>query len=140
LKELFAPPRPDHIPPENLDGDALAQSIDSLRRKLHSVRRSLRTARLAGAALLLTIVTGGFALLWAGPDPFLERIFQSGDAVTVPELLAWWVAVIGASLFGGIVGARLFQHRLRVVRAWRHRADELERRLKDAEAEERHRS
>jgi hypothetical protein len=140
LRELFAAPRPDHVPPGNLDDAALVQSIGSLRRKRQSVRASLRTARLAGGTLLLLIVAGGFTLLWVGPEPFLSRIFQDGDAVTVPELLAWWGVVIGAALFGGIVSARLFQHRLHVVRAWKHRVDDIERRLDDAESEAKRRS
>src|SRR5476649_2255666 len=97
--ELFTTPRPDHTPPENLDDAELVKAIDSLTRKLHSVRISLRSARLAGLTVLAAILALGFTLLWVGPEPFLGRIFENGDAVTVPTLLAWWGAVIGASLF-----------------------------------------
>ena len=133
--ELFTPPRPDHSPPENLNAAELAQAIDSLRRKLHSVRLSLRTARLGGVTVLAVILAGGFVLLWVGPAPFLARIFEHGEAVTVPELLAWWVAVITVALFVGIVSYRQFAHRMHIVRAWKHKQEELERRLAHAESE-----
>lgn len=137
--ERFAPPRPDHSPPESLNDEELARAIDSLGRKLGSVRVSLRTARLAGLAVLAIILAAGFTLLWVGPEPFLPRIFENGAAVTVPELLAWWGMVIAAALFLGIVSYRLFAHRMQVVRGWNHKAHELERRLQHAEAEARRR-
>ncbi|MFI5231019.1 MAG: hypothetical protein ACHQSE_00780 [Gemmatimonadales bacterium] len=136
----FAAPRPDHSPPESLDAEQLAGAIDSLARKLRSVRASLRAARLAGVLVLAVTLTGGFVLLWAGPAPFLPRIFENGDAVTVPALLVWWGIVIAAALFIGIVSYRLFAHRMRVVHAWRHKAGELERRLAHAETEARRRA
>jgi hypothetical protein len=139
LTERFAAQRPDHAPPGTLGDAALSQSVASLRRKLRSVRAALLTARLTGAALLLAIVAAGFTLLWVGPEPFLARIFQGGDVVTVPELLVWWAVVIGAALFGGIAGTRLVLRRLRVVRAWKHRVSQVERRLESAEAEARRR-
>ena len=137
--ERFAPPRPDHSPPENLNDEELARAIDSLGRKLGSVRMSLRTARLAGLAVLAVILAAGFTLLWVGPEPFLPRIFENAAAVTVPELLAWWGMVIAAALFLGIVSYRLFAHRMQVVHGWNHKAHELERRLQHAEAEARRR-
>ena len=137
--ERFAPPRPDHSPPENLSDEELARAIDSLGRKLGSVRMSLRTARLAGLAVFAVILAAGFTLLWVGPEPFLPRIFENGAAVTVPELLAWWGMVIAAALFLGIVSYRLFAHRMQVVRGWTHKAHDLERRLQHAEAEARRR-
>jgi sterol desaturase/sphingolipid hydroxylase (fatty acid hydroxylase superfamily) len=137
--ERFAPPRPDHSPPESLSDEELARAIDSLGRKLGSVRVSLRAARLAGLAALALIMATGFTLLWVGPQPFLPRIFENGAAVTVPELLAWWGMVIAAALFLGIVSYRLFAHRMRVVRGWTHKAHDLERRLGHAEAEARRR-
>ncbi|MFI5246050.1 MAG: hypothetical protein ACHQQR_12535, partial [Gemmatimonadales bacterium] len=112
--DFFGPPRPDHSPPENLDDADLGLAIDSLARKLRSVRASLRAARLAGMAALAVILAAGFTLLWAGPQPFLPRIFENGDAVTVPELLAWWGVVIAAALFVGIVSHRLLARRIRV--------------------------
>lgn len=137
--ELFTAPRPDHSPPENLNDAELARAIDSLTRKLRSVRASLRTARLAGLSILAVILAIGFTLLWVGPAPFLARIFEDGDAVTVPTLLAWWGAVIGASLFVGIVSYRLFAHRMAIVRGWRNKSHDLERRLEHAESEARRR-
>lgn len=136
----FGAPRPDHSPPESLDAEQLADAIASLARKLHSVRASLRAARIAGLTVLAVILVTGFALLWAGPAPFLPRIFGNGDVVTVPELLAWWGTVIAVALFMGIVGYRLFARRMRVVRAWEHKARDLERRLSQAEAEARRRA
>jgi hypothetical protein len=133
--ELFTPPRPDHSPPENLNAAELTQAIDSLRRKLHSVRLSLRGARMTGLTVLAVILATGFVLLWVGPAPFLSRIFENGEVVTLPELLAWWMTVIAAALFVGIVSYRQFAHRMHVVRAWKHKADELGRRLAHAESE-----
>lgn len=133
--ELFTQPRPDHIPPENLTDAQLDQAIASLDRKLHSVRLSLRGARITGLTVLAVILAAGFVLLWVGPAPFLARIFENGDPVTLPELLAWWIAVIATALFVGIVSYRLFAHRMHVVRGWKHKASELERRLSHAEAE-----
>ena len=136
----FVAPRPDHSPPESLDAVQLADAIGSLSRKLDSVRASLRMARLAGLTVLAVILAAGFVLLWAGPAPFLSRIFEDSGVVTVPELLAWWGTVIAVALFAGIVSYRLFAHRMRVVRAWKHKARELERRLSQAEAEARRRA
>lgn len=64
----FAPP------PELLGDDELARAIDSLRRKLASARRMLVIANFARLTFLLTVLAGGFAILWAGPAPFLELI------------------------------------------------------------------
>ncbi|HEY2849977.1 MAG TPA: hypothetical protein VGI97_08875 [Gemmatimonadaceae bacterium] len=133
--ELLTPPRPDHAPPETLSSAQLAEAIDSLQRKLRSVRLSLRGARLTGIAVLAVILATGFVLLWVGPAPFLSRIFENGEVVTIPELLAWWGTVIATALFVGIVSYRLFAHRMQLVRAWKHKAEELERRLSHAEAE-----
>ncbi len=138
--ELFTAPRPDHSPPEALSGAELAQAIDSLRRKLHSVRSSLRAARLAGLAVLALIIGSGFLLLWAAPEPFLSRIFENGDAVTIPTLLAWWGIVVIVALFLGIVSYRLFAHRLQVVRGWVNKEHDLQRRLEHAESEARRRT
>jgi len=137
--ELFNAPRPYHSPPETLDDAELGRAIDSLTRKLRSVRASLRSARIAGLTVLAAILAIGFTLLWVGPEPFLGRIFENGEVVTSPELLAWWGAVIGASLFVGIVSYRLFAHRMAIVRGWTNKSHDLERRLEHAEAEARRR-
>lgn len=71
----FGAQRPDHSPPPELLGDdELARAIDSLRRKLASARRMLVIANFARLTFLLTVLAGGFAILWAGPAPFLELI------------------------------------------------------------------
>ena len=137
--DRFVPQRPDHQPPESLGDEELAKAIHSLRRKLHSVRSSLRTARLAGGVLLVAIMAGGFTLAWVGPEPFLGRIYGDGEVVVVPELVAWWAAVILALLFAGVVGVRLFSHRLAIMRGWMNKVHELERRLEHAEEEARRR-
>lgn len=137
--ELFAAPRPDHSPPETLDDAELAQAISSLTRKLQSVRVSLRSARAAGLLVLAAILAVGFTLLWVGPEPFLDRIFESGKVVTTPELLAWWGIVIAASLFAGVVSYRLFAHRMAIVRGWKNKSHDLERRLGHAKTEARRR-
>lgn len=133
--EIFTPPRPDHIPPENLTDAQLAEAVGSLERKLRSVRLSLRGARTMGLVSLAVILAVGFVLLWVGPAPFLTRIFERGEPVTLPVLLAWWGAVIATALFVGIVSYRLFAHRMRMVRAWNHKVHEIERRLSHAQAE-----
>ena len=137
--DIFTSPRPDHTPPENLTGEQLAEAIDSLRRKLRSVRRTLRGARIAELTVLAMILAAGFALLWLGPAPFLSRILENGEPVTIPELLLWWGTVMTAALFVGIVSYRILAHRMRVARAWNHKAAELERRLAHALAEARRR-
>jgi len=133
--ERFTTPRPDHTPPEQLNSAELATAIDSLRRKLHSVRVSLRAARAAGIGMLAVILAIGFTLLWVGPAPFLGRIFGNGDAVPFVELLAWWGVVVAAALFVGIVSYRLLAHRMHIVRGWRNKERDLERRLEHAESE-----
>ncbi len=140
MTDLFAAPRPDHSPPENLDDDELARAVASLGRKLRSVRTSLRAARLAGIGVLAVIMAVGFTLLWVGPAPFLARIYQNGAMVTFPELLAWWAVVVVTALFVGIVSFRLFSHRLHVVRGWNNKAHDLERRLEHATSEARRRN
>ena len=135
----FIAPRPDHFPPEDLGDAELADAIDSLHRKLRSVRASLGVARISRLAVLAGIMALGFALLWVGPAPFLSRIFGNGEAVTIPMVLAWWGAVIAVALFVGIVSYRLFDSQLRQVREWTHRAHEVEQRLAHAEAEARRR-
>ena len=137
--DLFTPQRPDHSPPETLDDAQLAEAIDSLQRKLRSVRNSLRMARLGGGSLLFVIIAGGFAVAWVGPEPFLPRIYQDGKVVTVPELGLWWVIVLVALGFAGVVGVRLYTDRVHSIRGWRHKVHELERRLADAESEARRR-
>src|SRR6185312_125378 len=58
--EIFTPPRPDHIPPENLTDAQLAEAVGSLQRKLRSVRLSLRGARTMGLVSLAVILAVGF--------------------------------------------------------------------------------
>jgi len=137
--ERFIAPRPDHSPPEKLGDAELANAIDSLRRKLRSVRTSLRMARISRLALLAGVMALGFTLLWLGPAPFLSRIFGNGEAVTIPVVLVWWGTVIAVALFVGIVSYRLFDRRTHVVREWTHKVRELERRLAHAEDEARRR-
>lgn len=133
--EILVPPRPDHSPPGQLSDAELARAIASLERKVRSVRASLRTARATGLASLAAAGSLGAAVLWAAPDTFLARLFASGTVVTIPELLGWWAAVIAAAFVVGTGGYRFFAHRLRVVRAWRNKSLELERRLAQASAE-----
>ena len=138
--DLFAAPRPDHTPPEQLNDEELARAIDSLGRKLRSVRAALRTARLAWVAVLAAILAVGFTLLWVGPAPFLSRIFANDDTVTFQGLLVWWAVVIAAALFVGIVSYRVYAHRLHIVRGWTNKAHDVERRLQHAEAEAKRRA
>lgn len=139
VMERFAATRPDHSRPENLGSAELGHAIASLRRKLRSVRASLRAAQIAKLSVLTMIMALGFVLLWLGPEPFLSRIFGNGEIVTIPELLAWWATVIVTALFLGIVGYRLFADRMRAVRAWTHKERDLARRVAHVEAEARRR-
>jgi hypothetical protein len=133
--EILVPPRPDHSPPEKLSDVELARAVTSLRRKLRSVRASLRAAWIALVAALSIAVAFGFIAAWVVPEPFLARMFGSGTVITIPELLAWWAAVIAAALLFGTATYRFFAHRLRAVRAWKHKSLDLERRFAHANAE-----
>ena len=137
---LFAPQRPDHMPPQTLSDDELAVSIVSLRRKRHSARRSYVAAQFAGIALTLVLVALTATVLWYGPEPFFERVFRRGRVATTYDFLTWWIVVLVLAILGGTFGDQLLRGRLRLAHGWKHRLMELDRRLDDAEHEQRRRT
>lgn len=137
---LFAPQRPDHMPPQTLNDDELALSVASLRRKQHSARRSYAAAHLAGIALTIVLIGLTATVLWYGPEPFFERVFRRGRAATTYDFLVWWIVVLVLAILGGTFGDQLLRGRLRLAHGWKHRLIELDRRLDDAEHEQRRRT
>jgi hypothetical protein len=137
---LFAPQRPDHMPPQTLADDELALSVDSLRRKRQSARRSYTVAHLAGIALTVVLVALTATVLWYGPEPFIEHVFGHARIATTYDIIVWWFAVIVLAILGGTFGDQLLRGRLRLAHGWKHRLTELDRRLADAEHEQRRRT
>ncbi len=137
---LFAPQRPDHMPPQTLDDDELALAVASLRRKQHSARRSYAAAQLAGIALTLLLIALTATVLWYGPEPFIERVFGHARVATTYDVFVWWLAVIVLAILGGTFGDQLLRGRLRLAHGWKHRLTELDQRLADAVEEQKHRT
>jgi hypothetical protein len=137
---LFAPQRPDHTPPQVLSDDELARSVATLHRKLHSARRSHLATQIASVTVTLVVVALVATLVWFGPEPFLERVFGHARVATTYDVGLWWFAVIVLAIFGAFVGDQLVRGRLRLVRGWKHRVDELDRRLSDAAQEQKRRA
>lgn len=122
------------MPPQTLSEADLDESIRSLHRKLHSSRRALRYAQLAGIAFTLALLGAGFVLLWFGPYSWLGALFGLKGATKSTGVWMWWVIIITIAVVGGAFGDQLLRGRLRLARAWRLRVDELELRLHDAES------
>lgn len=131
--------RPDHLSPELLSDDDLALAIDSLGRKLRSSRRMLANAALTRYALYVVVALGGTALLALGPAPIVEYFRESRTLVTTWDIMAWWVLVVAATVVGGAAVAVAVRHRRQRMAGWRHRVDDLTRRLEHARAERRRR-
>ena len=123
-----------------LTDDELDHSIESLHRKLRSARRSLLLSHAAGASLTVVVVGLGFALLWAGPAPFFERFLGHGYKTSIFDAVAWWLSLLLLAILGGAFGDQLLRGKARLVRGWRHRVHDLERRLSEAEDVRRQRS
>ncbi|HVZ48107.1 MAG TPA: hypothetical protein VG916_04955 [Gemmatimonadaceae bacterium] len=136
----FTRHRPDHVAPDLLSDDELALAVDSLTRKLHSAQRMLAGAALMRVALYVIIVLGGVALLALGPAPIVEYFQKSRELVTTWDVFAWWFAIIGATAFAGALVAQAARRRRRRVAGWRHRVDDLARRLDEAREVQRQRS
>ncbi len=130
----FGPQRPDHIPPETLTDAELAHSIDSLDRKLRSAKQAYLVAQVAGVSLTIAVLALGFALLYFGPTPFMERVFGQSTPATTYDVFLWWLAVLVLAVAGGAFGDQVLRGRQRMVRGWKYRVAELERRLEDAES------
>ena len=132
---LFAPQRPDHLPPQSLNDDELALAIESLRRKRQSARHSYAAARLVGIALTVILIALTATVLWYGPEPFIERVFGHARVATTYDVFVWWLAVIVLAIIGATFGDQVLRGRLRLVHGWKHRLTELDRRLADADHE-----
>ena len=128
----FSAQRPDHSPPELLDDDELVRAIDSLHRKLASARRMLVIANFARFTLFLAMLLGGFAILWAGPAPFLELIEGQRILATTWDVFAWWFAVLALFVVIGGFATQASRRRRRRAAGWQHRVADLERRLDEA--------
>lgn len=136
----FSRHRPDHSPPDLLSDDELARAVDSLARKLHSARRMLVVAAVARLALYVLIALGGVVLLALGPAPIVEYFQNTRELVTTWDVFAWWFAVIGITAIVGAVVAQAVRRRRRRVAGWRHRVDDLARRLAEAHDVQRRRA
>lgn len=132
----FGAQRPDHSPPELLGDDELALAVDSLRRKLHSARRMLVFANAARAAFFAAMVLAGFALLAAGPAPFLELIEGQRVLATTWDVFAWWFGVLALVSLLGAAAVQMARRRRRRAAGWQHRVEDLERRLAHATHEQ----
>lgn len=128
----FSAQRPDHQPPELLGDDELARAIDSLRRKLGSAQRMLALANFARLTLFLGMLVGGFAILWAGPAPFVELIQGQRELATTWDIFAWWFLVLAIFTVIGVFAIQASRNRQRRAHGWQHRVTELERRLGEA--------
>lgn len=137
---FFAPQRPDHMPPQTLNDDELALAIESLKLKQHSAQRSYAAAHLAGIALTVVLIALTAIVLWYGPEPFFERVFRRAHVATTYDFLVWWIVVLVLAILGGTFGDQLLRGRLRLAHGWKHRLIELDRRLADAEHEQRRRT
>ncbi len=133
-RPIFAPQRPDHAPPETLTDAELRDAIASLERKLHSAKRALLVATVAGWTLTAGILALGFFLLWIGPTPFLQRMLGRGGVATTYDVVAWWIAILILAVLGGAFADQLVRGRLRLARGWRARVAELTSRLHDAQS------
>ena len=128
----FAAQRPDHSPPELLGDDELARAIDSLQRKLRSARRMLAVATMARVTFFGVMLMAGFAILWAGPAPFLELIQGQRVLATTWDVFAWWFAVLAIASVVGALLTQASRRRRRRAAGWQHRVTDLERRLGEA--------
>lgn len=128
----FTPQRPDHSPPAALSDAELARAIASLRRKLSSARRMLMLASAARLVVYAAIGVGGVALLTLGPAPIVEYFAKSRTLVTPWDGVVWWFGIVGAAILLGAIMAQVAKRRRRRIAGWRHRVDDLRRRLDEA--------
>jgi hypothetical protein len=115
-----------------LGDDELTRAISTLARKLSSARRMLVLANTARLTFFLVMLLGGFAILWAGPAPFLELIEGQRALATTWDVFAWWFAVLALFSVGGAFAMQAARRRRRRAAGWQHRVADLERRLKEA--------
>jgi hypothetical protein len=132
----FGAQRPDHSPPELLSDDELARSLDSLNRKLHSARRMLAFANTARLVLFAVMLAIGFSLLAFGPAPFLELMQGERVMATTWDVFVWWIVILIIVSFGGAFMLQVGRRRRRLAKGWKHRVEDLDRRLTEARDEQ----
>jgi hypothetical protein len=62
-------------------------------------------------------------------------VFGHARIATTYDVMLWWFAVIVLAILVVITGDQILRGRLRLARGWKHRVDELDRRIADAERE-----
>ena len=92
----------------------------------------LAIANVARLTLFLAMLLGGFAILWAGPAPFLELIEGQRTLATTWDVFAWWFAVLALFIAIGAFAIQASRRRKRRAVGWQHRVADLERRLDKA--------
>ena len=92
----------------------------------------LAIANFARFTFFLGMLIGGFAILWAGPAPFLELIEGQRVLATTWDVFAWWFAVLALFTIIGAFATQTSKRRKRRAVGWQHRVSDLERRLHDA--------
>jgi hypothetical protein len=132
----FSAQRPDHSRPELLSDDELSRAVDSLKRKLHSARRMLALANGARIVFFAAMLGLGFAFLALGPAPFLELIEGQRDLATPWDVFVWWAVILAIVSFGGALLVQAARRRRRQATGWKHRVEELDRRLDQARDEQ----
>lgn len=136
----FAAHRPDHSPPELLSDDELARAIDSLRRKHRSALRMLVLATAARIGFYATIAVAGIGVLGLGPAPLVELMQGSRAVATTWDVFVWWFLILAFVSLGGAVAVQASRRRRRRAAGWRSRVEDLERRLAQAEREQKRRA
>jgi hypothetical protein len=132
----FAAQRPDHSPPDTLSDDELARAIDSLDRKHRSAKRMLVLANGARLVFFAALLAGGFAILIIGPAPFLELAEGQRTLATTWDVFAWWFAVLAIASIAGALAIQAARRRRRRAVGWKHRVEDLDRRLVEARQEQ----
>jgi hypothetical protein len=96
----------------------------------------LAVANGARLAMYVAIVAGGFAVLALGPAPFLELVEGRREVATTWDVFAWWIAALAVtSLFGALL-VQAVRRRKRRATGWKHRVEDLDRRLGEARDEQ----
>jgi hypothetical protein len=133
----FGRQRPDHSPPELLSDEELVRSIDSLSRKLRSARRMLVLATVWRLSLVAALALAGTALMTLGPAPIVDFFERRRTLVTTWDVFAWWFGGIAVVSVAGAFALAAIRDYRRRASGWRHRVDDLARRLAHAEQERR---
>jgi hypothetical protein len=119
-----------------LSDDELARAIDSLERKQRSAKRMLTLANSARLVFFGVLLAGGFAILIVGPAPFIELAEGQRTLATTWDVFAWWFAVLAIASIAGAIAIQAARRRRRRAAGWKHRVDDLDRRLMEATQEQ----